>query len=492
MEHEHKKPLLSEDNTVHDLVPIESLDDGDIREINSVADFFREFFSESRKLWYLAAPTIFNNVAIYGCGVLTQIYSGHLSTTQLAAISMENFVISSISVGLLGGLGSGLETLCGQAYGAKHLDMLGIYLQKSWIILNSVAIGLVFLFLFATQILNLLRQDPEISVEAGKFARMMIPQHFAFAMYVPLAKFLQAQSKVLEMAGIAGIAVCLHAISGWILMMKLRWGLFGAALVLNSTWWFIVMCPLLFVVSGYCGGAWSGFSWKAFSNLFDFFKLSISAALMICLEMWYVMAMTLAAGYLPNPKVSVAALSICMNINGWSGMVGIGFNSAISVRVSNTLGSGHPRAAKFSVIVVGATSFLFGFVVASILLLERKRFPALFTDNKQIQLLVEDLTPFLGVTIVLNCLQNALYGVTIGAGWQNLVGYINAACYLFLGVPLGVLLGFKFDMGIKGIWYGLLLGLFLQAATILLVACNKNWEVEADTVRARLKLLGKM
>jgi hypothetical protein len=30
-----------------------------------------------------------------------------------------------------------------------------------------------------------------------------------------------------------------------------------------------------------------------------------------------------------------------------------------------------------------------------------------------------------------------------------MVAYINIGCYYFIGVPLGVLLGFKFDFGIK-------------------------------------------
>jgi len=30
-----------------------------------------------------------------------------------------------------------------------------------------------------------------------------------------------------------------------------------------------------------------------------------------------------------------------------------------------------------------------------------------------------------------------------------MVAYINIGCYYFIGIPLGVLLGFKFDYGIK-------------------------------------------
>jgi Na+-driven multidrug efflux pump len=40
-------------------------------------------------------------------------------------------------------------------------------------------------------------------------------------------------------------------------------------------------------------------------------------------------------------------------------------------------------------------------------------------------------------------------GVAVGCGWQKLVAYINVGCYYFVGIPLGVLLGFKFHLGAK-------------------------------------------
>lgn len=40
-------------------------------------------------------------------------------------------------------------------------------------------------------------------------------------------------------------------------------------------------------------------------------------------------------------------------------------------------------------------------------------------------------------------------GVAVGCGWQAFVAYVNVGCYYVVGVPLGALLGFKFDLGAK-------------------------------------------
>lgn len=39
-------------------------------------------------------------------------------------------------------------------------------------------------------------------------------------------------------------------------------------------------------------------------------------------------------------------------------------------------------------------------------------------------------------------------GAAIGGGWQGLVAYINIGCYYIFGLPLGYLLGYKFNYGV--------------------------------------------
>ncbi|XP_043725986.1 protein DETOXIFICATION 29-like [Telopea speciosissima] len=388
------------------------------------------------------------------------------------------------------GMGSALETLCGQAFGGGQLDMLGIYMQRSWVILNTAAIPLSFLYIFAEPFMKLIGQSDEISKAVGVFALWMIPQLFAYAMNFPIAKFLQSQSKMMVMALISGVALVLHTFFSWLLMLKLGWGLVGAAIVLNASCWFIVVAQMVYVFSGTCGRAWSGFSWKAFQNLWGFVRLSVASAVMLCLEVWYYMALILFAGYLKNPEVSVDALSICMNILGWAVMLAVGFNAAISVRVSNELGAGHPRTAKFSVAVVVITSFFLGLVLSLILIITRKQFPIAFSSNSDVRELVSELTPWLASSIVITNVQPVLSGVAIGAGWQALVAYVNIGCYYIFGIPLGLILGYKFNLGVIGIWGGMLSGTILQTCVLFWLIYRTNWNKEASIAEDRIRQWG--
>ncbi|CAA2954764.1 DETOXIFICATION 29-like [Olea europaea subsp. europaea] len=106
--------------------------------------------------------------------------------------------------------------------------MLGVYMQRSWIIVTATAFNLMFLYIFATPLLQLIGHTSDISHAAGELAIWMIPQLYAYALNFPIAKFLQSQIKTMAMAWIFGVGSALHTLFSWLFMLKLGWGLVGA------------------------------------------------------------------------------------------------------------------------------------------------------------------------------------------------------------------------------------------------------------------------
>ncbi|CAI8608753.1 unnamed protein product [Vicia faba] len=256
----HAHPLLTPLNNSQDqtnTTAVFTAKSDDIPPITDARTFARGFLIESKKLWYLVGPAIFTFISQYSLGAVTQVFAGQVGTLQLAAVSIENSVIDGFCLVITLGMGSALETLCGQAFGAGKLDMLGIYMQRSWLILNATAIILSLLYIFVEPLLKLIGQTTAISEATGVFTIWMIPQLFAYAMSFPVQNFLQAQSRIMAMAWISAVALVGHTFLSWFLMLHLGWGLVGAAVVLNSSWWFIVVAQIVYVLSGACGEAWS-------------------------------------------------------------------------------------------------------------------------------------------------------------------------------------------------------------------------------------------
>ncbi|KAL0336109.1 UNVERIFIED_CONTAM: protein DETOXIFICATION 31 [Sesamum radiatum] len=80
---------------------------------------------------------------------------------------------------------------------------------------------------------------------------------------------------------------------------------------------------------------------------------------------------------------------------------------------------------------------------------EQGQYPSLFTPSSAVKQVVYDLSPLLAFCIVVNSIQPALSGVAIGAGWQAVIANVNIVCYYVFGVPLGLILGYKLDMGVR-------------------------------------------
>nr|XP_034887549.1 protein DETOXIFICATION 33-like [Populus alba]TKS01456.1 hypothetical protein D5086_0000172690 [Populus alba] len=85
-----------------------------------------EFGQESKRLWKLAGPAILTTICQNSLVALTQTFAGLVNEVDLAAVSVENYVIAGLGFGVMLGMGSVLETLCGQAYDATrdHLPYL--------------------------------------------------------------------------------------------------------------------------------------------------------------------------------------------------------------------------------------------------------------------------------------------------------------------------------------------------------------------------------
>ncbi|KAI4328814.1 hypothetical protein L6164_021140 [Bauhinia variegata] len=465
--------------------PIET-NAGDYPAISNLQDAKYVCSVETAKLWSIAGPIAFNIFCNYGINSFTNIFVGHMGDLELSAVAISLSVISNFSFGFLLGMGSALETLCGQAFGAGQVEMLGIYMQRSWIILTSACFFLLPLYIFAKPILILLGQEHDIAMLAGEFTIQTIPQMFSLAINFPTQKFLQAQSRVGVLAWIGFIALLLHIFILYLFLKVFGWGTAGAAAAYDISAWVIAVGQVVYVV-GWCKEGWRGLSWLAFKDLWAFVQLSIASAIMLCLEIWYFMTIIVLTGHLQNPVVAVGSLSICMNLNGWEGMLFIGINAAISVRVSNELGSGHPRAAKYAVIVTVIESLIIGILCAAIVLATKDDFAVIFTDSEEMQKAVSKLASFLGATMILNSIQPVISGVAVGGGWQASVAYINLFCYYIVGLPFGFLLGYKLKLRVEGIWTGMICGTLLQTLILLYIIYKTNWSKEVEQASDRMK-----
>ncbi|CAL9061386.1 unnamed protein product [Musa banksii] len=463
---------------------------GEEEELESGLGLVQRSWIESKKLWRIVAPAIFSRVVSYSMNVITQAFAGHLGNLELASITIANTVVVGFNFGLMLGMASALETLCGQAFGAKKYHMLGVYMQRSWIVLFLCAVLLLPLYFFATPILILTGQPPELAEQAGTVSMWFIPLHFSFVFIFPLQRFLQCQLKNSINAIIAAISLVVHLFVTWLFVSKLQFGLIGTTVTLNFSWWVGAFCQFGYVACGGCPETWKGFSMEAFTGLWEFLKLSAASGVMLCLENWYYRILILLTGNLKNAEIAVDAISICMNINGWELMIPLAFFAGTGVRVANELGAGNGKGARFATIVSVVTSSVIGLFFCLLIMALHDKFAFIFTSSSVVIEAVDKLSLLLAFTILLNSIQPILSGVAVGSGWQAMVAYVNIGTYYLIGIPLGILLGWIFNLGVMGIWAGMITGTAVQTLILAFITIKCDWEKEALIASARMEIYG--
>lgn len=182
---------------------------------------------ELKILFRLAGPAVMVYLINNAMSMSTRIFSGHLGNLELAAASLGNSGIQLFAYGLMLGMGSAVETLCGQAYGAHRYEMLGVYLQRSTVVLTLTGLPLTVIYILSKQILLLIGESTALSSAAAMFVYGLIPQIFAYAINFPIQKFLQSQSIVAPSMYISAATLVVHLLLSWVVVYKIDLGLIG-------------------------------------------------------------------------------------------------------------------------------------------------------------------------------------------------------------------------------------------------------------------------
>lgn len=179
------------------------------------------------------------------------------------------------------GMSSATETLCGQAFGAGQHHMMGIFLQRSWFVDLITLTILLPVFIFATPIFNLLREDKDIAKSAGYISLWFIPVLYSIVFALTIQMYLQAQQKNIIIAWLSVMQFALHVPLSWLFVYVLKLGVDGAMAALCVSSWIPVFGEFIYIFGGWCPDSWKGFTLAAFKDILPVIKLSISSGVMI-------------------------------------------------------------------------------------------------------------------------------------------------------------------------------------------------------------------
>ncbi|KAJ0692382.1 putative multi antimicrobial extrusion protein [Helianthus annuus] len=351
-----------------------------------------EFGHEVKRVSVIAAPMMVVAVAQYLMQMVVVVMVGHIDELSLSSVAIATSLTNVTGFSLLSGLVGGLETLCGQAYGAKQYNKIGIYTCSAIISLLIVCIPVCISWIFLDTFLILIGQDTLIALEARKYSIYLIPALFGGAIVKPLVRLLQSQSLTLPLLVSSMLVLCLHVPLCWAFVFKLKMGSIGAAVAFSlSNWIYLVLIVFYVSFSSSCENTRVTISSDALIGVKEFFRLAIPSAVMVCLKWWSIEVLVLMSGLLPNPKLETSVITIC-------------------TRVSNELGAGNPQAARLAVSTVMFLTIIEAIIVSMTVFTCRHFLGKAYSNEKHVVSYVAAMGPYISLSIITDSLQGTISG----------------------------------------------------------------------------------
>ncbi|KAK1433223.1 hypothetical protein QVD17_10132 [Tagetes erecta] len=444
---------------------------------------------EIKRSCYIALPMALVMVSQNLLRVASMSMVGHLGELELAGTAVATSFTNVTGFSLLFGMASALETLCGQAYGARQYHRLGTYTYGAMVPLILVCFPISIVWVYIDKILILVGQDPLISAQARKYSVWLIPTLFPYAILQLFVRYLLSQSLIFPMLWSSVAVLVIHVPVCWALVFKLGLGTAGAALAIGIAYTLnVILLGFYLYHSEACEKTRVTFSVDGLRSIREFLSFAIPSAVMICLEWWSYEIVALISGLLPNPQLETSVLSICLSVTALHYYIPYSFGAAASTRVSNELGAGNPQAAKTALLAVTGLGAVEVIIAITTLFCSRSILGYAFGNEQELIDYVKDITGLLCFTIFADTIQAILSGVARGSGWQHIGAYINLGSYYLVGVPMALVLGFVVHLNGQGLWGGLVIGSIVQCILLTLIACSTNWEKQATMARERIFL----
>ncbi|MES2447363.1 MAG: MATE family efflux transporter [Bacteroidota bacterium] len=420
----------------------------------------------------LALPIVGSQIGHMAVHMADSIIVGQFAgTVQLAAVSLVNSLFMLVLVlGL--GISYGLTPLIAQANGRKDNNECGRLLSNSLIINVITGIFLYCFIHFGTlAVINNIGQSPDVVFHAKPYLAYLSLSIVPLMIFQTFKQFAEGLGFTLQAMLISIFGNVINIVIGIILVRGMfgfeAMGVSGVGIstLIDRTLMAVVMA--LYVLKSK--------NFKIFLKEFKIYALDKVRSLAIIrigapVAMQYIFEISAFSGAAiiigTIGTAEQAAHQIAINLAAFTYMIASGIASSATIKTGNYLGQRNFTDLRRS--AIASYHIVIGFMVCTALLfvLANTILPYIYTKDTAVVAIAAQLLIIAGFFQLFDGTQVVGLGVLRGIGDVNVPTIITFLSYWIIGIPVGYILGFHFNLGEKGIWYGLTFGLL--TASILL------------------------
>lgn len=406
------------------------------------------------ELLKLSCPIMAGNLAAMLINVGDVIVAGRHSTLTLGAISVATAIFMTMLIAALG-LMSSISPVISNMRGARKTTKA----LFGTTVIYSLIIGLIFCILIRSsiQFMGLIGLSEDLFplvVEYLDFASWGI---FGALLFSALKEFLQAY----EIVTFPNLIVVFQIFLNLFLNIIFVFGYFGSpelgakGLALASTLVRTFGAVTLFL---YCIPFLKGKSKHIKIYIVDLLKIGWPISFALFFEFLGFNITAILMGKFS--AVLAAAHNIIITLSSTTYMFPLSISSAVAIKVGYYNGENNILNVKRYIFAGLNLMFIFMSITAILYYFFPKPFLSIFTNDMTVVLTALPVMTIVICFLFFDGVQCICVGALRGLKDTKPIMFTMAISYLLIGIPIGSLLAFKFNIVLEGFWSGLAIALF--------------------------------
>ncbi|HCY83839.1 MAG TPA: MATE family efflux transporter [Desulfobacteraceae bacterium] len=420
----------------------------------------------------LSIPMIVGQIGQLTMNVADNVMVGRVGADALAAAAIGNglFTLSMVS-GI--GISMAITPLTAIAMGAGRNEDCGIVLRQGLIVNMAAGLLLCLATIAGAQGIRFLNQPEAIVEPAIRYMEVLGLSMIPLMLFQSYRQFAEGLSYLRPAMIITLAANLVNIFVNWVFifgnMGAPALGVTGAGLATFSSRIFMAACMMFIIMKAP--------SLKRFDPSLRYKKIDIAlmkrllaigipGACQYFFEVSAFVGASVIVGWMGVREL--AAHQIALSLASISFMCAMGISGAGTIRVGNALGRGvkpDVRAAGFTAVIL---CMIFMALAGLLFVLFRNILPTLYVSEPEVIQITAGLLVIVAFFQLSDGAQAVGIGILRGITDMKVPTLLTLAAYWIIGLPVAYALAFWADMGIYGVWIGLLLSLTVSALLMAL------------------------
>jgi multidrug resistance protein, MATE family len=432
-----------------------------------------------RQLLILAYPVVITMLSQTLMGLVDTIMVGGLGTAQLGAVGLGGIIIWTF-FSFFNGLISSANTFIAQDYGAKEYSKIG---ENMWHYIYIAIFSYIIvlpLSPISSYLLKLIGASPEVETYGSEYMKIIIYSGIGVFINFTIAGFFRGIGNTKPPMYIGIIANIFNVIGNYVLIFGKfgfpRLEVKGAALATLLSTFLSTILYLIFALSKKYNEKYGTrvFYKPKFNFVRRIIRIGIPMGIQFFLDTASFSLFTAFIAKMGNTQL--AATNAALSLMSTSFMPLIGISIAATTLVGQFIGAkemDYARKSGYTSIKVG---FIYTLIIAGNFFIIPKQLMSIISKDPEVIELGAKILMMAGLFQVSDGFGICSNGALRGAGDTRFTMIIGLIYAWFLFVPLAYILGFVFNGGVVGAWFGATIYIIIYGITVFIRFHRGKWQ----------------